>query len=497
MAFTLSGTDQYQILTGTAGVNPGVDAAQFQASGKTLRIIGAFSLATVATGVHSGMAGAGSSSTSLNKPAGAAAWTSNDLVGKFLRIAAGGGLDATGAPVLRPILSNTGSALSVNAVAGMDSTTRFQIVTLATLVDEISADVKVGIRVASCFVPVEIYGLDFTNANSLDSLIDVGDSTSVLIAGCNIDFNTANPAFRVARSNDATINHCALSNSGDVFVDSCFNFGSVGLVAAAGGVVSVEDVLYASVTKMTASASPSQVLSMVRVLTGQAEVTAGGGAATPIYLESVSNFTAVGGGLQGTGNTGGSTYGIEIEKSGQFTLTGSTITGAGGDVLFMNYPTLWSDLSGSDFGIVEEHAGAAVGNSSYSKSFKYGNYLFQGETQFAARSLWYGIRNPAQITQLTALGTTSAGAYVLIQQEFYRFDTVPANSGCRIFSPAVTALPGVQVVIQNKGANALKIYPPTGGQINGGGVDTAISLAVGATIQILCTSDDCLLWVTL
>lgn len=499
MPFVQTETERYRILTGTAGVNEGVDTSLFDlAPGKTLRIVGAFALYAPATGVGIGRAGVGSSAVSVVKPTGTADWTVNDLRGKYLRVVAGGGAPtdaANGEQILRPILSNNTTTISVNPVSGMDATTRFQIVTLATQVDQISSADKIGIKLASCFIPVEIYGLDFTNVNALDSLISATDSSSLFIEGCNIGYNTANPAFDVRRCNEVDINHCVMTGSGDIYAQACFSFQSVGLDARAGGVVSVQDCLYASVTKYTSDSAPSRVLSMVRVLTGLAEVTANNGAATPIALESVSSFTATGSAfLTGTGNVGTACYGVEIDKSGQYTLTGSTIAGDDGDVLFMNNAVTWANLSGGTYGIAEEHAGNALANSSYSKALKYGNYTFLGTCEFSSRVLYYGVNNPSQITGLTALGATSGTAYQMLQQAFYRFDTVAAGTGARLIAAAVVALPGVVLMVYNNGANALNVYPPSGGQIDAAGADVPFVLAVGAIKQFVAVSDDCLLW---
>lgn len=493
-SFVQSDTPRYRILTADGpGVIPGIDLSLYDlAPGKTLRIVGNFELVTPTTGVFKGTAGAGTTTTSLVKPTGAANWTASDLIGKYVRIVGGGGAPAdfaNGEQVLRPILANSTTALTVNAISGMDTTTRFQIVDLASLVDEIDSSTALGIKIRECYIPVEIYGLDFTNANTLDSLISAVDSTSIYIEGCNISYNTANPAIDIERCHEVDINHCVLTGSGDISVQTCFSFQSVGLDARIGGVVLAQDCFYASVTKYTSDDAASRVLSMVHVLNGQAEVNATDGGATPIYLESVANFTAVGTLLIGA--NAGAAYGIEIDKSGQYTLTGSTIAGAA-DVLFMNNAVTWANLSSGTYGIAEEHAGNAIANSSYSKALKYGNYTFLETVEFSSRVLNYGINNPSQITGLTALGTTSADAYVMLQQNFYRFDTVAAGTGARLIAAATVALPGVIVTVMNNGANALLVYPPVGGTINALGVDAGYSLAVGAVQQFIYVSDNCL-----
>lgn len=495
MAFVVSEDENYRYLTGTAGVNPGVDLSMYlPAAPKKLRVLGALAVSQN-TGARFGTAGVGTTSTTLNKPAGATDWATNALrdASVYVRVVAGGGLSTDGSPVTRPVKSNSTTAIVLEGpIPGMDATTRFQLVTLATHVDQISSSNKVGIHVPSCHIPVEIFNLDFTNANSLDSLIKVNDSTSAYIESCNIAYNTANPAIDGARSSDIEVNHCLLTNSGDVQVQTTFDFSSVGCINRAGGAIVVQDCLRSSVTKLFADVAPSSVLQMIHVMSGEAEVDASNGAATPVYLESVTTFSAVGGALQGSGNTG---YGVEIEKSGQVTLTGSAITGSLGDVLFMSiWPTTWANLSDPSYGIVEEHAAAAIGNSAYSKSLNKSSIVFQNQIEFAARVLVDGIWNNSWQGSLVATGSTKDDAFQLTQFYLNRFNTVAAGTGCRLPLVGVVALPAVEVVISNKGANALKIYPPAGGTVNGAGTDVAYSLAAGGLVKLIVTTDDCLTW---
>lgn len=80
-------------------------------------------------------------------------------------------------------------------------------------------------------------------------------------------------------------------------------------------------------------------------------------------------------------------------------------------------------------------------------------------------------------TAITATGSTSqANSYGLVADST-EFTTVGANTGARL--PA-NAEVGSQILVFNGGANALLVFPQSGGQINNKTADTGtISIAAG------------------
>lgn len=458
------------------------------APGQTIRIVGATSLATLATGVNAGTAGAATSATSLAKPAAAANWTASNLVGKWLKITSGGGSSST-VPVLRPILANTTTTVSVNTITGMDSTSVFEVVDLATLTDTISSTDAVGIGASFCFGPVEVYGVSFGTAHAFDSLIHFADCVSVKVSACEINDNTATNSLLVERCGRVVIEHCRLSNSGDVKVrDWCQSVEINGCVNSAGGVISVEDCNKVDVTRLSATSAPSRVLSLVRIATASAEVAASSGGATPIYLEAVANFYQTGNLLTGSSNTG---YGIEIALAGQYNLTGATITGTTGDVLFEGVNQRYAVELGTSYGAVASMVSRVVAQTVPTQTIVYGNTLFLNEVYFSSRVLFYGIFNPPQTTGLTATGSVSGDAYQLPAGEFYGFSTVAAGTGAKFHN--ASALPGPRIIVDNNGANALTLYP-TSGTINGA---ASATVAAGAVAIFICTDYGTDKWKTL
>jgi hypothetical protein len=73
----------------------------------------------------------------------------------------------------------------------------------------------------------------------------------------------------------------------------------------------------------------------------------------------------------------------------------------------------------------------------------------------------------AASTGLTATGTTQAGALSLVSS-FAIFSTVGSGAGA--------ILGAFDAFVYNGGSNALSLYPPVGGNINGGTTNAAISI---------------------
>ncbi len=92
------------------------------------------------------------------------------------------------------------------------------------------------------------------------------------------------------------------------------------------------------------------------------------------------------------------------------------------------------------------------------------------------------INHPGQrlVTALTATGTTNLTAYPLVGgTAFHEFTTVDSGTGCILPS---SPLP-ITVTVSNAGVETLSIYPPVGGIVDGGGVDSAATLTTGSSIS--------------
>lgn len=87
---------------------------------------------------------------------------------------------------------------------------------------------------------------------------------------------------------------------------------------------------------------------------------------------------------------------------------------------------------------------------------------------------------PSVAQNLTAAGSTQGTATVIPSgQDESIFTTVAASTGCIL--PGVGVGVGEEYVVANHGANALAVYPATGGKMGTAATNAAYSLAAGKT----------------
>lgn len=93
---------------------------------------------------------------------------------------------------------------------------------------------------------------------------------------------------------------------------------------------------------------------------------------------------------------------------------------------------------------------------------------------------WFALFNRSAATipylvgaAVIAAGTTQ-GTATALTDEWNEITTTPVNSGVLLFDFGE----GLETTVWNVGANALKVYPPIGAQIDALGVNAAYSLAV-------------------
>jgi len=292
-------------------------------SGKgVITIQGTYVASTLSSGVQTGIAGAASNSTTLNKPTGAANWTTNNLRGKYLRITAGGG---AGAAVR--IRSNTTTAITCWPIVGLTSGSTFEIVDAASILSTVTLT-----RNAAKF---KFVGVKITRL--------VNDSnTEIECDGCH--FNTPNVNGSVLTQNDnvVRINNCYVDAAASVIIQAAKR------VEFDSNVMDTGKVKFESCVKV------------------DTDVDAKGGASTPVWFFScqsidagcaVSNATGdgikfescmraeqAGVGWVGSGNTG---YGVRVEGGGYVNGTGATITGNLNDLICVDVATSWSTLASS------------------------------------------------------------------------------------------------------------------------------------------------------
>ena len=456
----------YRELNGvfTSGTALATDTfADFAGPGKLL-FVGTTTLATLATGSNSGTAGAGTTTTSVVKPTGADDWTTNNCRNLALKLTGGGGAgdDPTHRPVFRNITSNTTTTLSVEAVAGMDETTTFQIVNRADVPDDI-------LDISGCAAPIEIRGLLFDTAAQVN-LLSVSECFKVTVDGCDFADNATDYSCRIQDCEYVTFSNNTIRADASVLITGCRTVTNPNTWMNAGATFSVTECSKLDTTKFRALSATGTAYDIRNCELVKAEVKADSCAVTPVYLESLKRFVAQGS-LLLTGTNGTPTYGIQIEDpNGPHGLTGSDLAGTYAGILFENNPVTWANLNSAGYGIAESYAGNAYANAGFSKSIKFGAYNFQGQVEVVGRALYYGYRHDSvKLTHETATGTVAGDSYDLSSNNCVGgviFGTVAAGTGARL--PSNAAIPGSFTTIVNLGANSLTVYPPSGGLVNGG-----------------------------
>jgi hypothetical protein len=449
-----------------------------------LRISGATAIYTPGSGASSGTAGAGTTTTQLNKPTGAGNWPgSNALKGTFVLITGGGGYDAT-RMTLRPVRANNTTSLTVDTLVGMDSTTQFQLVNCASLVND-AGGTEAKIQLDRCRSKIILEALAFESGEFL-RLIQATDCDDITVSGCLFNTNPVASAVLFDTCRKVTFEHCVITSSSDVEMSDCRSVTVQDVVSIGGGQIEIVDCTKVSVRKLQADSAPSTVLRLIRDSYVAAEAACSGGGASPVYVEDVARLEAVDGCLTGSSNTG---YGLELNGNGGGTLVGCTITGGSGDVLFNDggatHVQTWAVLSGTDFGRIDGYAGSFSARVNSTKSVVYGNRYYDGEAGFASRLYCDGVFNFSRATGLTATGTDAASAFQIGQQTYNRFDTVASGTGAKM--PIVAALAGAPLAIHNNGAHTLTLYANSGHTLDGG---ASITIAAGGKKLFFSSSDD-------
>lgn len=84
---------------------------------------------------------------------------------------------------------------------------------------------------------------------------------------------------------------------------------------------------------------------------------------------------------------------------------------------------------------------------------------------------------------ITAAGTVQANA-TLLTNNINIATTVPVNAGVKL----PIAVAGYRIIIRNNTANTLRVYPNTGANINGGLINTAVTLGNSAAVEYFCST---------
>jgi hypothetical protein len=92
---------------------------------------------------------------------------------------------------------------------------------------------------------------------------------------------------------------------------------------------------------------------------------------------------------------------------------------------------------------------------------------------------------PKRWTGLAAAGTNQATALLLLDGGYHELTTVGSRSGVSL--PVIMPW-SREITISNNGANALLVYPPSGGTISAGAANASVSLPAGSSATYWATS---------
>lgn len=115
-----------------------------------------------------------------------------------------------------------------------------------------------------------------------------------------------------------------------------------------------------------------------------------------------------------------------------------------------------------------------------------GVHDFLTQVSVGGRFIKYGFTHDQLADNLTANAGGGQGSATVISFGVSIFTTV-ASSGdsARMRDAASVALAGTRATVVNLGANAMDLFPASGGKINNLAIDTAISIPAGESRELI------------
>jgi hypothetical protein len=333
-------------ITVGAGTFAGFSAHGFVGKGR-LRMAGARALATVTTGVNTGLAGAGTTTTTMNKPGAAANWTADNLRGKFLVITAGAAASGdANFPTVRPIKSNTTTSLTFDPILDLEAGDTFEICDVATILTN-ADDTPYGLTVRSAFVQsyakIEATFFKATEASGNYANL-VMDCANVTMSGMHL-LSSSGWASRMQGCTDVTLANSIIEGRLNPYASTSVNLTNI-VLQSAGYIDSqyiVNHRLNADALECTGTAM--LIRDCVSVLCG---LNANDCAVVPMDLQNIHNFQ-IAGSMSGTNPT--PTRGVLFSRGGQYIITGATIAGSESDEFEIEgRPGSYFELSGVNSG---------------------------------------------------------------------------------------------------------------------------------------------------
>lgn len=460
----------------------------------TIDLAGTWATPSLASGVTSGTAGAGSGATILNKPAAAANWTANDLVGKLVRITGGGGylgLDPFVENVLR-IKSNTTTQLVLEAsMSGLGVTSTFEIVEEGTVLDNVAADTYGGlsyilgvinttadvrmtrIRIDNTALSA-LYGFLSAQTQYLD-MVACGFTASFVVPGYSSNLRMLSTHFDAASYLYCYGQNVLLLN-GVVAEDSTLAFERFQTLSVSNAWVD-GDVGYANAVSIKHG----------NVATLGADIS-NCTSATPLLLENIHEFSVA---TALTGTNAGTPYGMDISGGGQYNLVGSTLAGSNSATVVLlenedtySYATLSGNAAFDKYGTyLHWSTGALVHPGDV--------HVYPGQI-FSYAFMRYQSPAYKEITAFAGGGQASATVCAFV---ITLITTCASNhDSVRFFGSGEALITGgLRGEIRNVTSQIADLYPPSGFAIilNGTSLGSNVLLEMNPGDTVFwCTDDD-------
>lgn len=464
--------------------------------GGTVDLVGDFVNSTLTTGLNTGTAGSGTTTTAVKKPTGAADWTVDNLRGKIFLPTGGGGYYAdtqaniiqNSGPCMRVIKSNTADTITIDALNGVNSTTTFRIVDVATLLGQAAASygpltysvglfgntARVWLRNLKNNAGSVFYGF-FGQGNRLLEFYGL-DVATTAFSGMGI-YDTDNISCRSIWAHGGSASHMDVFNGGrGQFTNLVLDNSRLQMDHFRRAVATV------SARSCTGTAVRMRYNSFVAL-----DLDANSCTVTPLVLTANARFQPNGAGF--TGSNGSAAYGILIDGGGYYTLTGASLSGAA-NLSLDGAAVTWSDLSsrnyqnGGTFAFWADNRWTWVGQMRIlnNSSTPYDD-LQVSSVQIEVYKKEYSADRALPTTD-TGAGDYSAGAYAEVipaaagtqgaatiigtQQTLVRADGGTADDhSIRFFTDVEKAGTGFGThgTIRNGSGFIVRLYPPTGKKI--------------------------------
>ncbi|TXH41504.1 MAG: hypothetical protein E6Q97_37525 [Desulfurellales bacterium] len=440
-----------------AGAIAGFTVAGFTGSG-SITFVGTMATVTPTTGSASGTAAASTSSTILK----GSSWTVNDFQDKFL--------SNTTRSTVRPIKSNTATDIITHTIASQASGDSFAVVSPSSDVGDIV--------VSGCKVAVTLQNLDI---NSLTC----DDNRHLTVTRCLFQNSDADGSVYSQDDRRLTITDCVFKSDADVVTDGTDRV-TVHTSVVHVGQVSVSLAKKLS-TEIYANACTASALVMDGCLYSELDFEAVSSTATPLVISDCPSVTTRNNGLVGSSNSG-APYGIDVSGNSHVNIGSyNTLSGGTGDVICDGMTgaavTMYANIAASGGTLVGDRASIVYG-SAYGTITK--KYIESAGDIRAVTTLFYGFEGwtYSAVTAFAGGGQASATLVGATMTDV----TVCASAGDSIKLYPDYSAAGRRMLIRNSTANAVNIFPGTGGQINSLGVNNAYSLAAGYSVWIVSTS---------